>query len=683
MSGAKVAGLVVLGLVLFGVVGAANAVTTAERTALNGDYVTDRIESEGSYEPIQNETVNEVVDRIENANLSAGQKLLQAGNTTDNRTLVEDAVTESYIRGQTNENLQALYDYLHGESSELNMDINLRPLKDNLADSFASQVQEKNTSTLVEEFGPSADQTPIPVDGDLVRQMRSSPQGYEEARLDFRVDVAFEVTTTDQKLLLIGEDPRQYSEQRKEEIVDQREGEIRTELRSRLAQNPDTITIQNEQIDVREEINQRRADAKDRICDSTVQELEPDAGQQVCSELYQDSSDTTHLDNVTRAAVELQYVVVDGLARDASVYTYEQFHTDLTSSEDHLTNETGDLARSRIEGEVPDTLSAEDQFGNETANTLENAQGTVGTIDTVYLVLPIVALLLIGVAYGVTRSVETTATFTGIVLAVTGGIHLLIATVLGGVVISEVESALANADAGQFTDLATTVIEGVLSTHAVQSGILLLVGIVLIALSYASKNGQLDGLKARVADVRGGGGGGGGGQPPQQTQHRAQQSQQQPQQGQQQQGARQQQPRQGGPQQQRGRQGQQGQQQPQQGQQQPQQGGQQQQGQQQRQGRQNRGQPQQGGSPRGGRQGSQNPGGQGNRSPGSQRSGQNESGQSGGQANQEGGGQADQQGGGQPNQEGGGQVDQQGGGQQSGGENRDGRTDAADDDCGN
>ena len=522
MSAAKVVGLLVLGLVLFGVVGAANVVTTTERTALNADYVTERIESSGSYEAIQNATVNAVVDRIESANLGDGQQLLQAGSGTDNRTLVEDAVTEEYIREQSSENIRSLYAYLHGEESSLDMEIDLRPLKDNLAESFASQIQEKNTSTLVEEFGPADGATPVPIDGTLVEQMRSGPQGYEQARLDFRVDVAFGVTSNDEKLVLIGEDPRQYSEDEKERIVDNREGEIRTELRQEI-RDRGSDTSQR----VREEIQQRRADAKDRICQSTVDELQPDAGQQVCSSFYEDSGDTTHLDNVTRAAVELQYVIVDGLTRDDAVYTYSDFDTDLTRSEDHLTNETADLASARIGEEVPDSLSAQEQFGEDATNTLERAQGAVGTIDTAYLALPVVALLLIAVAYGITRSLETTATVTGLVLALTGGLHLAIATALGGVVTSRVETAIEDVGISEFADIAVTVIEGMLSVLATQSAALLVAGVVLLALSYASKSGRLAGLKATVA----GGSGSGSGQPPRQTQQP--QQRQQPQQAQQ------------------------------------------------------------------------------------------------------------------------------------------------------
>ncbi|MEF8784754.1 MAG: hypothetical protein V5A45_02390 [Haloarculaceae archaeon] len=486
MSGAKLVGLIVLGLLLFGVVGAANAVTTAERTVLDADYVDEQLESGGAYESIRETTIDAVVDRLENENLSEGQQLLQAGEETDNRALVADAITEEYIQEQTSDNIRELYAYLHGEQDSLGMEIDMQPLKDNLADSFAAQVDEKNTSTLVEEFGPDSSQTPVPIDGALVEQMRSSPEGYEQARLDFRVDLGFEVTDNDEKLYLIGEDPRQYSESEKEQIVQNREQEIRNAIRQEIQDSSSQLSSR-----VRQEVQQRRGDAKDRICESTVDELNPDAGQEVCSPLYEDSSDTTHLDNVTYAAVQLQYVIVDGLTREQVQYDYNQFNTDLTQSEDHLSTETGDLARDRIEQEVPDTLNASDQFGSDATTQFENAQRTVGIIDTVYLVLPVVALLLIGLAFVMTRSLETTATFTGIVLALVGGLYFVGTTVFGGTVVSEVESAMQSNDAPELSDIIVTLVESILGVLTTQSAVLLVVGIALIVLSYLSKSGRL------------------------------------------------------------------------------------------------------------------------------------------------------------------------------------------------
>jgi DNA polymerase III delta prime subunit len=486
MSGVKLVGLIVIGLLLFGVVGAANVVTTAERTVLDADYVDEQLESGGAYESIRETTIDSIVDRLENANLGEGQQLLQAGEETDSRTLVADALTEEYIQEQASDNIRELYAYLHGEQDSLGMEIDMEPLKDNLADSFAAQIEEKNTSTLVEEFGPDSSETPVPIDGSLVEQMRSSPEGYEQAREDFRVDLGFEVTDNDEKLVLIGEDPRQYSEEEKEQIVQNREQEIRDAIRHEIRDSSSELSSR-----VRQEVQERRGTAKDRICQATVDELNPDAGQEICSPLYEDSSDTTHLDNVSYAAVQLQYVIVDGLTRQQVQYDYNQFNTDLSQSENHLSTETGDLARDRIEQEVPDTLNASDQFGSDATNQFESAQNAVEALDTLYLVLPVVALLLIGLAFVVTRSLETTATFTGIVLTLVGGLFLVVATVLGDRGVSEVESTMQNGDAAGFADIVVALIESVLGVLATQSTVVLVVGIVLIVLAYLSKSGRL------------------------------------------------------------------------------------------------------------------------------------------------------------------------------------------------
>ncbi|WP_302081421.1 hypothetical protein [Salinibaculum rarum] len=497
MNGPKLAGLVVIGLLLFGVVGAANAVTTAERTVMDAEYVDSRIEAEDGYESIRDATVDAVVDRVESGTTGESQQLLQAGNGTDSRELVSDAVTEEYIQEQASENIRALYAYLHGEEDSLTLEIDVKPLKDNLADSFAAQIEQKDTSTLIDELGPDSSETSVPIDGQLVEQMRSGPTGYQQARLDFRVDLGYQVTTTDQKLILIGEDPRLYSESRKEEIVQENEQDIRDAIRQELQDESSRLSSEVDQ-----ELDQRRGDAKDRICTATVSELEPDAGQGICSPGYEDGSDTTHLDNVSYAAVQLQYVVVDGLTRDGTQYDYAQFDEDLTQAESHLSEETADLARDRIGQEVPDTVDVSEEFGAETTSQLEDARRTVGLIDTMYLVLPIVALVLVALAFLVTRSLETTATVTGIALAVAGGLQFALATILSGIVVSQVESALQSGNTAEFADIVVGLVEDVLGVLATQSGLLLIVGIVLFVLAQLSKSGRLDPLKEKVSGGR-------------------------------------------------------------------------------------------------------------------------------------------------------------------------------------
>jgi hypothetical protein len=497
MNGAKLAGLVVIGILLVATVGAANVATAADRTVLSGEYATTAIEEEGSYDAIRNETIEQVLERMQDANLSEGQTLLQAGNGTDNRTLVENAVTESYVREQTNENVEQLYAYLNGDQEDLYMELDLRPLKESLAEEFGTEVERKETSALVTEFGPEDSETPVPIDAETVEKMKESPEGYQQARLDFRVDVAYAATTTDQKLLLIGENPREYTESEKDDVVDRREDEIRAELRDQLETNPDVITIEGERIDVGSEIQQRRADAKDDACSRTKSKLNATASDfQVCNGYTGGVSGGTASDNMTQAAVEFQYVIIDGLTEDR--YDYETFIEDQRNSESVLSRETGDLAEVRIEQEVPNTLSAEDQFGQDTVNSLEGARGVVGAVGLGSLLLPVLALVLVGAVYGITRSVDTTAKTAGVALAAIGLVSLVVATALQGTVTTAVENAATGSDAESFAGIAVTLVEGMLSTLATQSAALLIVGVVLVALVAANRRGHLDELKARA-----------------------------------------------------------------------------------------------------------------------------------------------------------------------------------------
>jgi len=497
MNGAKLAGVVIIGILLFTTVGAANVATTADRTVFDGDYVSQTIEDEDAYEPIRNETIEQVLERMESADLSEGQTLLQAGNGTDNRTLVENAVTDSYVKEETDENVEELYGYLNGEREELYMDLDLRQLKKNLAEEFGAEVERKETKALVNEFGPEDGDTPVPIDGETVEKMKQSPEDYEEARLDFRVDVAYETTSVDEKLLLIGESPRGKSQSEKEDIIDRREDEIRGELRSQLDTDPNTITIDGEQVDVGSEIDQRKADAKADACSRTKSKLSSNASDSaVCNGYTGGVPDGTASDNMTQAAVEFQYVVIDGLTDES--YSYEGFVADQEQSEADLSTETTDYADVRIQEEVPNTLTAEEQFGESTVNDIRDARGGVGTVGLLSLLLPVLSLVLVGAAYGITRSTETTAKMTGIVLVAAGLLSLVVATLLRGPILSAVEEGVSGSGAAEFTDIAVALFEGLLSTLSTQSATLLIVGVILVALVAANRRGYLDGLKARA-----------------------------------------------------------------------------------------------------------------------------------------------------------------------------------------
>lgn len=496
MGWARLAGLAIVGLLLFGTIGAANAVTTVDRTALNGDFAANTIEQQGNYDPVRESVIDEIEGRMNSADLGDAGQLLAAGNGTDNRALAEDAVTDEYVREETNGNIRSLYAYLNGRDSQLDLEIDLRPLKDNLGEAYGAQIEQKDTGALVEEFGPKEGEAQVPVDATTVEQMKSGPQGYEQARLDFRVDVAFEAMTTNQKLLLIGENPIRYdSEAAKEQEVRARESEIRAELRRQLETTPDAITVDGEVIDVGSKVDQRRADAKVEVCDRTRQELNA-SDEIVCSSAYRGSSDDRQVDNATNAAVQLQYVVIDGLTREG--YSYAAFDSDITEAESGLSEETSALATARIDEEVPDTLNARERLGDETLTQLGDAREVTSTVGLAGIGLVILALVLVGVAYLITRSIETTAEVTGIALALAGGLFLIGAVALREPAASGVRDALGGGEASEFADLVVALVKGILSTLAAQSAALLVAGVILIVLGVASNRGYLDDLRARV-----------------------------------------------------------------------------------------------------------------------------------------------------------------------------------------
>lgn len=483
MSIARKAGLVVLVLLLVSTVGAANVVTTTERTVLNKEFVDQSLAEENGYSQLRNATVDAVTDQVEQVNPGQSDQIPSViQNSIDTRRIVEDAVTEGYVRNQSRANLFRLYDYLHGKRSDLVLRTDLAPLKDRLADAVGDQVSDVNVGDLVEQYAPVTEEIPVNVTGDRIRKMRSSQSGYREARQQFRddvrevvldrlVDEAFQKASNDELLVLIGEDPRQYTEAEKEQIVTAREDQIRQALRQRIVEGEDG-RLQKE---IDQELTERADAAKQRIREET-----PQATQQFS-------------DNVTRAAVDLQLAVVDGLATNTS---YQEFSSRMDTAESALADEASRLAAKQIDEQVPDNISVTEQLAPQDRQQLDRLANNVQTLDTVSLVLPILAVVLVGLLYVVSRSLETTALASGIGVGVVGLLSFVGASLASGPVETVIRNQVSGDGVQAIEDIAVGFVEQILGTLTAQSLLLLVAGLVLIGLGVAVNRGYLGGRES-------------------------------------------------------------------------------------------------------------------------------------------------------------------------------------------
>jgi hypothetical protein len=496
MSAGRKAGLVVLALLLVTTVGTANVVMTSERTVLNAEFVDQSLAEENGYSQLEDATVDAVADRVEAANPAGSDQIPSAIQNSINTTeIVDDAVTAEYIRGQARANLFRLYDFLHGERPDLALRVDLVPLKDGLASAVGDQVSDVDISTLVEEYAPTGGDIPIEVTGERVRKMRSSQSGYQEVRANFRdevrqlvldrlVDEAFQRASTDELLVLIGEDPRQYTEAEKARIVDEREGEIRQALRERIKQEDDGRLSQA----IDEELAERAQQAKDRVRQQTRE------------------ATSQYSENVTGAAIDLQVAVIDGLATDTS---YEEFSPRIDAAEQTLANEASRLAAAQIDQEVSDNISVAEELSAQDREQLTTLSNRVQQIDTVNSALPIAALLIVGLIYLLTRSIGTTALTTGISVGLVGIATFAGTTIAGGPVTDTIRNQVSGEGAEAIRNIATGLVDRVLGALSSQSLVLAGIGVVLILVWVADRQGYLAGLTGAEGAPAGTGAGGG------------------------------------------------------------------------------------------------------------------------------------------------------------------------------
>lgn len=474
MSAGRTLALVVLALLLITTVGAANVVMTGERTVLSAEFVDQTLTEEEGYSQVESIAVESVTDQVEQtAPTQSGQLPAALQGEIDAAQIVDGAVTTSYIRDQSQSNLVRFYDFLHGARDDSGLRIDLAPLKSNLADAVGEQVGDVDVGALVDEYAPTTADSPIEISGARVERMRADQSGYQDVRGAFRDEIrnaTYErLRQSDPGLLLgtIGEDPRQYSsDSERRRAVDSNEQEIRGELRRLTQPNADN------------EINER-----------FTQEL-ADRAQQAKQRVRQRTREATQQfpTNVTQAATDLQIAVIDGLATDTD---YDTFSSRVDAAEQTLSDEASRLAAAQIDDEVPDTVSLTEEFTQEDREQLQTLANWVQRVDTANTVLPVVALVLIGLVFVVGRSLGTTALTTGLAVSIVGVGGFIGAKMAGNPVETAIGDQLSGQGQAEIQPVAIGFVEQVLGVLGSQSLLLIVVGVVLLLVWLAARLGVL------------------------------------------------------------------------------------------------------------------------------------------------------------------------------------------------
>ncbi|WP_136687503.1 hypothetical protein [Halorhabdus amylolytica] len=195
---------------------------------------------------------------------------------------------------------------------------------------------------------------------------------------------------------------------------------------------------------------------------------------------------------VTEAVIAIQFATVDALAGDL---TYETYQERIDDAEADLRSVAGDRVRERIDELAPETIALDGEDGP--VRNIDDTRAIVGTLDLLVWVVPAVALGLIGLVYGLTRSMWTTARTTGGAFLTAAAICVLIAILAGDAIAAAVDDTSA-ADGGDFGAVIGSIVDGFLDALVVQSLVVAVLGVVLFGVVWADRTGRLDGVRSAL-----------------------------------------------------------------------------------------------------------------------------------------------------------------------------------------
>ena len=392
MSAARTAGVVVLGILLTTTLLVGNVVFAAHGTVLDPDYVTETVESEGGYEPLVSGRLGAL----------AGGSATTGSLSVDGAALSQSAVTDEYLDSQGDANVERLYAYLHGNSAELNLSLDMRPLAANVGEEAAADVRERAPGDLAAAAldGSASESSLVTVD--TVRRLDDGPDEYESAREEFRtnvrdrvvaemVDEAFAGASNDELLALVIDDynPNDYTEAEKGRMVADRESAIRAALADQIRSD-------------------RADDVDSRVGDALGQVRENATAGPALSEGNQEMVD---------AAAALRTTTVDALTTDM---TYDTYRQEATAARDDLAAGVGAYTETQVIEQAGQQVSLSEEMPAEQRQALDRAATQVQRLDLLAVVLPVLALVFLGLVAGVSRSAGRTGGTAGWAMLLAG-----------------------------------------------------------------------------------------------------------------------------------------------------------------------------------------------------------------------------------------------------------------------
>ena len=479
-------------------VGATNAVVAAERTVLSGEFVKESLAEADAYGTVRTTVIEQATAGAGGAgNGSDSEGTGREGDGTGTEDgggppgvfgdatarIVEEAVTEAYLQRQVERNVDRTYAYLHGDREELVLAVDLEPVQDQMMGILEEEIRNASLAELFGALGPGG--TAIPVAGTsvnltVVGEMAESPEAYEATRAEFRSDVresivaetvnrTYDSASNDERLALVvpDYDPDEYSEAEKGELVAEREGEIRDEMRRQVeAERGDEVDAAvDEQLEALAAVD---ADELATGINSTGDRDGPGDG---------NSSGGGLPPGVVTPLADVAATGVEALATDMP---YETFVAETDDAKARLAANVTATIEGQIDAEGTDEMVVLDTREPGTSEGFEQVRTAVGIVDLLSVLLPLVAVGLVGLLWWLTRSPAVVAGGTGVALLV-GGLPGYLLANLAGDLLAETLAG------GEVPPVASGLLLGtvdrVLAVVAAQSLALAVAGVALIAVA--------------------------------------------------------------------------------------------------------------------------------------------------------------------------------------------------------
>jgi hypothetical protein len=462
MSLLRTAGVVIVAILLTVTLSAGTVLAGAHMTVLNPDFVAESIEEEGGYDVVEEAILSSVLGGAETA---GGDGPLGGSVPVDGEEILKASLTDAYLENQTTRNVDSTYAYLHGSTETLNLSITTARLQDNLVDEVEHRIENDSVGDLIKSANTDL---PKEVTPSMVDRLAANQSSYQAVRGEVRQQVRDEVLTAavdealsrlsnDELLALVIDnyDPRDYTASEKEQLVQDRNDEIRSALRT--------------------QIENKRGDQIDSQVDAQLDLLRQQAT----------VDDPTGTD-VEVAAIELKNTITRGLTAEM---TYDEFKTELDAAKSNLATATGEQVESRLESEMPARMDLTQELF-EGSQPLSPARSMVQWLDRLAFIIPVIALALIGGLYLLRDSVLSVAQDTGISF-LSAGIPIFAGITLARSRISELIPQGGDAPA-VFQEFFLGLVAQVFDTVSAVSLVVMLAGVVLLGAALAVRYEVID-----------------------------------------------------------------------------------------------------------------------------------------------------------------------------------------------